>query len=491
MSISFNQVPTTGRVPFLYAEFNSSNASQGASLKVYHALMMGQMLAAGTALPNVPIVVTSEAQALTLFGQGSMLHSMVRKYFKNNQVNELTVLPQSDNGAGVAAVGTLTVTGPATASGTLALYIAGKIVSVAVTSGDSANTIAAAISAAINLVLYLPVTAGVASAVVTLTARHKGLLGNGIDVRLNYYSSDVTPAGVGVTIVAMGVTTAGTTAPSLSTSIANMTEKQFDVIIFPYTDSASLVAIEAELDDRWGPIRQNDGHVFTAKDDTVSNLGTFGTGRNSKHVTCFGTYKYPNPNYEVAAACGAVACQYLEQDPARPLQTLTVVDLLAPAPINDFKMSERNILLHDGIATLKIASDSSVQLERAITMYQLNSAGAVDVAYLDVNTLMTLSYIRWDFRNYMLTKYARYKLGNDGKLYGPGQAIMTPKLGRTEAINRFRIWEELGLVENGDQFKRDLIVERNAGDTNRLDFMLPPDLMNQLMIMGVQIGFIL
>jgi phage tail sheath gpL-like len=82
-------------------------------------------------------------------------------------------------------------------------------------------------------------------------------------------------------------------------------------------------------------------------------------------------------------------------------------------------------------------------------------------------TLFTLSYLRYDWRNHMLTKYPRHKLANDGTRYGSGQAIITPKVGRAEAIGKFRQWEELGLVEGADQFKRDLIVERNSEDPNR------------------------
>ena len=68
---------------------------------------------------------------------------------------------------------------------------------------------------------------------------------------------------------------------------------------------------------------------------------------------------------------------------------------------------------------------------------------------------------------------------------------MTPKVAKAEAIARFRLWEELGLVEDIDQFKEELIVERNAQDVNRLDFLLPPNLINQLRVVGVKIGFIL
>jgi phage tail sheath gpL-like len=49
--------------------------------------------------------------------------------------------------------------------------------------------------------------------------------------------------------------------------------------------------------------------------------------------------------------------------------------------------------------------------------------------------------------------------------------------------------ETLGLVENIEQFKTDLIVERNVQDPNRLDFLLPPDLVNQFIVGAAQIQF--
>mgnify|MGYP007100072004 CR=1 FL=1 len=115
--------------------------------------------------------------------------------------------------------------------------------------------------------------------------------------------------------------------------------------------------------------------------------------------------------------------------------------------------------------------------------------GADDSSYRDVNTILTLSYLRYDFRNYLLRKYPRHKLANDGTKFGAGQAIVTPKLIKAECVNKFREWENIGLVENIDQFKRDLIVERNVSDPNRLDILLPPDLVNQLMVIGTQVSF--
>jgi len=165
--------------------------------------------------------------------------------------------------------------------------------------------------------------------------------------------------------------------------------------------------------------------------------------------------------------------------------------VLPPSEADRFTVAERNLLLHDGISTFFVDAGGKVRLEAMITTYQENAFGAPDESYLYLNTLLTLSYLRYDFRTYFLNKYPRYKLASDGTKFGAGQAIITPKIGKAEAIAWFREKEEQGLVENFEAFKRDLIVERNEQNPNRLDFLLPPDLVNQLRIIGAQIQFLL
>lgn len=488
MSISFNSIPANARVPFTFIEFDNSKAIQGATLKAYRGLIMGQKLSAGTATANAAVRVTSLAQAKTLFGQGSMLAGMVDAWLNNNAFTELWVIPVADNGAGVQATGTLAFTGPATAAGTLSLYIGGKVYEVAVASGDTATEVGDAVAAAIEADADAIVNAANITGTVTLTHKHKGTVGNEIDLRLNYQDGEALPTGIACTVTGFA---SGATNPSLTSAISAMAEVQYDVIAFPWTDATSLTAIEAELDDRWGPLRQNDGRAFAAKNDTHSNLGTLGDGRNSPHLTIMAAYKEPKPFYEKAAAYAAVAAGSLNIDPARPLQTLTLKGMLAAKQEDQFTLSERNLLLFDGIATSFVDAGGLVRIERAITTYKTSALGAEDASYLDITTMATLSYLRYDFRNYILLKYPRHKLANDGTRFGAGQAVMTPKLGKAEAIAKFRQWEELGLVEGFDQFKNDLIVERNATDVNRLDWYLAPDLMNSLVVNGIQIGFLL
>jgi phage tail sheath gpL-like len=139
--------------------------------------------------------VSNVDQVIALAGRGSMLHRQALAFFANNRFTDCYIGILADNGAGVAATGPITITGPATAAGTISLYLGGNRVAVSVASGDTAAAIATAISAAINAAADLPVTASPASAVVTVTHRHKGEVGNEYDMRVNYQDGEATAGG--------------------------------------------------------------------------------------------------------------------------------------------------------------------------------------------------------------------------------------------------------------------------------------------------------
>ncbi len=492
MSISFNSVPSNLRIPFVAIEFDATRAQQGPAILAYRGLIIGQKLAAGSATADTVVRVTNVDQVITLAGRGSMLHRQYLAWSASNKSTETWIGVLADNGAGVAATGTIVVAGPATATGTIALYLGGERITVGVTSGDASTTIATAIGAAVNANLDLPVTASVGSSTVTLTFRHKGLVGNTYDVRHSFTFGEALPAGVTLTITTLGGVIAGTTNPTLTTLIAALADMWFQIWTHPYTDATSLTAIENELATRWGPMRQQGGLAITSMSGTFSAHTTLGGGRNSafSEIVAQAGPTPLTPPMEFAAEAAALVAYYGAIDPARPFQTLAFSRAIAP-PENDlFDGSERNLFLFDGISPTRRAAGGVVQLERMITTYQTSPSGADDTAYLDATTVLTLIYLRYSFRVRMQTRYPRHKLANDGTKFGSGQAVMTPKLGKAEAITWFREMEELALVEGFDQFKRDLVVERDA-DPNRLNFLLPPDLINQLIVTAAKIQFLL
>lgn len=492
MSISFNDIPADNRVPLVCVEFDNSGGITGTSQQPYSGLIIGQRSTAAPVTAGKVIRITSADEAATDFGRGSMLARMVSAWLANNQYTDLYCIALDDNGTGVVATGKITVTGPATASGTINLYIAGTRVQVGVVSADTANSIATKIANAISANLDLPVTAavnGTTPSQVDVTCRWKGESGNDIDIRVGYYDGEsVLPAGVALTITAMA---SGATNPDISTALTAIAGQEFNVIVNPYTDTANLTALSTELDTRWNPTVQYDGIAVMGKAATLANLSTFGNTQNTPHFCTMGVDGSPTSSYEWAAAVAAIIAYEAPIDPARPFQTLQIKGVLPPLTGSRFTTTEQNSLLYDGISTFTVDRDGTVRIQRLITMYETNASGAEDPSYLDITTMLTLSYLRYDFRNMLLTKYPRSKLADDGTRYGAGQAIVTPSTIRAEAIARARLWEQNGLVEDVDAFKAGLVVERNANDRNRLDIQLTPDIINQFMVAGVQIKFIL
>lgn len=478
-------IPNDLRAPFMYVEFDASRANQGPSILRYQALLIGQRLSSGDRAELIIDRITSYDQARALYGEGSQLARMFKAWFKNNKTTDVFGVSQDDGGGSVAATGTITITGPATAAGNLVFYIGGDRVSVAIASADTATEIGDAIVAA--LLAESPVTAVNVTGVVTFTSRNKGEAANDIPLAVNFLEGEELPAGVTAAVVQM---TSGVTNPDVQEVIDILGDEWYQIISAPYVDATNLTAIEAELDDRFGPTRMIDGQYVCSKRAALGALATFGNGRNSKYVTCMHSNQIQSISYEHAVSYAGQLAAEGQADPARPFQTLELVGIIPPPVVDRFTSVENNSLLFDGISTFYVDNGGKVRIQRAITMYQTNAQSSPDTAYLDVNTLLNLLFLRFDFRTQFSNRYPRAKLADDGVQAGPGQVIMTPSLGKSEAINIFRGWLLLGLVENVDQFKNEVICQRSITDQNRLEFILPPDLMNQFRVGAATMQFL-
>ncbi|EGS5023213.1 hypothetical protein I5B21_003042 [Escherichia coli] len=172
MTISFNTIPSNTLVPIFYAEMDNSAANtaqdSGASLLIGHANNGAEIVA------NSLVLMPSADYARQICGAGSQLARMVEAYRQTDPFGELYVIAVPES-TGAAATVTLTVTGAATETGTVNVYVGRTRVQAPVTNGDNVATIASSIQDAINAVPTLPFTASSSAGVVTLTARHKGL----------------------------------------------------------------------------------------------------------------------------------------------------------------------------------------------------------------------------------------------------------------------------------------------------------------------------
>lgn len=455
--LPFNDMPANLRIPGVYIEFDNSLAAQAA--QEFKVLVVGQRLAAGTVAQGVPTRVTNEAQADKFFGRGSMLAEMLRAMKAKDRFMETWAIALDDNAAGVAAAGSVTFGGTPTVAGTLNVYIAGKRVQTGISANQASTAIATAFAAAVNADTSLPVSAavdGTNASKVNITARHKGEAGNTLDLRLNYYGES-TPNGMTVAIAAIA---GGTGNPDVNTAIAGFGDAWWNWIVMPYTDTANMVALEAELTLRWGPTRQKGARAFCAHRGAHSATATFGNGRNSPHVTCMGTNIAPQPPYIWAAVNAIAAANPLALDPARPLRTIELTGLMPPAVADRWNDDERNLLLWDGISTYTVTSDGKCLIELQITMYQLNASGLNDVSYLFINRPETLERIRFEQRFRVASRFPRHKLSGDANArFGAGQPIVTDTVIKGELLALYQDFITKGWCDNLAGYKASLITE--------------------------------
>ncbi|MDO8932922.1 MAG: hypothetical protein Q7U97_11050, partial [Rhodocyclaceae bacterium] len=218
-NITFLTIPTDWRIPGAWLEIDHTRAVRGLPNMPRRVLLLGQRLATGTVAAGVLTRVSRDTDGVNYFGRGSMLAQMVPAALKVHPTADLWAMALDDLAGGAKASGTITIGGTPTEAGTLCLYVGGKRVTVGITASQTAAAIATAVAAAITALPDLAVDAAAVGAVVTCTAKHKGEEGNGIDLRVNYYTGEFTPKGMTVAIVAMS---GGTGNPDVLAAIAAM-----------------------------------------------------------------------------------------------------------------------------------------------------------------------------------------------------------------------------------------------------------------------------
>lgn len=473
-NISFDQIPASIRKPGKYFEFNTALAVRTLPSNGQSVLIVGQRLPAGSVAALTPTRVFSDVEAAEYFGRGSILHRMVRAAITANAYAELTCLAVDDATAGIAATRKVDITGPASGSGVVTLRIGTDLVQVAVASGDTAAVIAAALAAQAAQQADLPVTVAVQdgqAATLTITAKHKGALGNAIPL-----SATSTAGGVAGAVTAMA---GGETDPDITAALAAVAGAGHDIIITPYTDEPNLLALRAHLEFCGGPLEQRGAVGVYAQTGTLAAATTLaGKVNHGRALGALlrGTRSLP---WEVAAALGAVIAS--EEDPARPLNTLTLAGIDVPDVADRLTRTEQEVLLHNGVTPLEVGPDgTSVQIVRAVSTYTVNAEGVDDVSLLDITTIRTLDYVRKAVRERITLRFPRSKLSS-----------RTPPAVRSEILDVLLKLEELEIVEEVAANKDGVVVERDSQDANRLNAKIPVDIVNGLHVFAGRIDLLL
>lgn len=501
-------IPNSTLVPGFAAQQDpQSTPGRGQQL----ALLIGQRTSSGSVSAGKRVDVGSPTDAANKFGSGSIMHLMARAYRDQDRVGPLQAIAVDDAGSTTKATATIKVSSAPTADGTIYLYIGGQRLTVGVTGGQSASTVATAIKDAINAKSDLPCTATVATATVTATAKNGGTMANAIDLRVNYLGAingETLPAGLALNFNGSGNSdpktfgsnsaTPGSGDPDLSTTAvrSEMGSQEFDFVALGLNDSTNLDEMKAEMDERWAFDSLLYGKVWTADADTVSNLKSrYGSAsRNNPHEVVVGYQvgtgqSFLAPEFEMGAAYMGAAAPLVKNDPARPLRGVELAGIRVPESGVGFSFADRDELLNNGVATV-IAQAGATRIEKAVTTYQQDSQGNPDFAWRAVQTAYTLMRFLREEERVIESKFSNFKLVDNGTRVAEGANAITPNDVESEIIALYDDFIDRALMEDLESFKQSLQASRDPNNPNRLNVDQAPNVANQLGVAAVTNRFV-
>lgn len=423
---SFNSIFTNTRLPGFQGELDPSQANTGS--RNWRLLVIGQRLATGAVDALEPKRVTSETEAETYFGRGSMLANMLKIALLNQPGNAVYAIALNDvlqAAGGNAASANINFTGNASHTGRVIARIAGEDVAAGMIEGDTPATIVAQLVAQINVASALPVTATANGAQLQLTAKNAGECGNFITVKIRMEAAGQVTAPTMSNNGELNLF-GGTGNPDITDALDVMGSDWYRWIVMPYTDANNLTALETELDERFLPSKQIGARAFCAYRGSYGAAAAFGDTRNNSHVSCMGTGLSDSPPWLWAAGVATVCSNSLANSPVRQMRSLKVRGLRPPKVVDRFIDTQRDLLLFDGVSTYTVGNDDSIYIEAIITMYQENAQGLPDDSLLYLNTMEWYEMYRYELR-VLFEPYARDMLADDSPSLPKGQPIMTPK----------------------------------------------------------------
>lgn len=480
------------RVVGIDTHFKNLRGSSAQSLPQHIAILaQGTTAAAGYSL--LPRRIFSAGEAATAYGFGSPIHLAALELFPpvGGGVGSIpvTVLPLNDDGAGVAAVGTITPAGVAAATATYFARISGILSSpIAVVAADNVAAQVAAFVAAINAILQMPVIAtntGPGTAC-TLTAKWKGATGN--EIKVEILDSNLNPALVSLYTVVNPAT--GATDPSVTSALAGIGGDWVTLVVnsFHATNTTILDAIQTKGEARWDQQVRRPFVAFAGNDEWVFATATATTAaRKTDRVNCQvvspGSVHLP---VQIAAAQVREIAKVADDNPPTDYGSRKVTTLIPGADALQWDYATRDAAVKAGSSTIEI-KNGLVNLSDIVTMYHPD--GEIPPAYryvVDIVKIMTVIY------NLDL-EFAQPEW-DGAPLIPDGQPTTNPNARKPSSAKAaiFRILDGLGLaavISDPATAKAATTANISATNPKRLDVSTTVQLSGNTNVISIDLNF--
>lgn len=455
-------VPSSLKRPGTFPVFRFSLSGRGLIPLPLRMACVGMLSSAATATAEEPTQVFDDADADTKFGAGSEIALMCRKAFaqarRQGTQPEIWGCGIAEPGAGTAHAKTATLSGAATEDGNLVIRVAGRTITVGVSSGDAAATVAAALEAELDAqAADLPVTAGVASAVVTCTHVTKGENGGDVD-----YETVNLPAGLGL-VFADGAVGAG--VADITNALDALLDKDYDFVAIANRKSADVTDAKANTADAWGYGQKRYRWIVMGDPTTLAAATALGAAANDFTVLIASYEGSPSLPGEVAAA---VACYVAGKERPNANYDHGVLELYPPAASSVYTSSEIESALSAGVTPLVPTPEGDLtEIVRLVTTH-VTTSSAPDYATFDLATSRSAAYVARQID-------ARYRAEFPQELLVTDEASPDNVLKRIKdlVVGVHRAAEDLRILRDVDDFLDQIIVEEDGVTAGRVNVANP------------------
>lgn len=459
-------------------------------------LIVGQLGASATAVSgalNQNIQALTDAEIRTLLGANVDLTYRVLEWRAGNDNNsQLDVIGLDESGTGTQAAGTIAFSGTATADGTYRVTVADDrlfSVDIAVSSGDTATVVGAAVDTALTALSNAVFTSGAVTGTVTVTAVDKGTIGNLYGIRVTG-----TVPGLSVTVTAF---TGGTNNPTLTTILDPIDGLRYTGIGWPEAWASDLDIPVDELDSRFNASNAiMDGVCFTGKTDTYANDLTFIGAENSQSLVVMGnnkesetTSKGPAVLYpadwaasyfqgvrskrltsgapvgsDIVTTSGALDAIGGPELASLPYHNTQLSNAPVTLPKNLFSPTEQSDLEDEGFTTYGVnTAGNAIIMAPVVTAWTTDDAGNPNVSFHYLNYVDTGSICRETFYNQLKATYSQSRL-TEGALIA-GRAMANAESIKSFLLKVYKSLAQQALTQAGSEaegyFARNTTVTLN------------------------------
>jgi len=485
-------IAVTARASALGTQTKSASfGAQTQNLPSKVALMLQYTAALGV-VENKLSRITNPEDAGTRFGYGSPIHrASIRQWAVHEGAIPVYALPIADPAGAVASGGVIDFTGSlATASGAVVAYIGGDRYSLPVSVDDTPTILGDALVAALAADANGLVTGVNTTGSVALTSKWLGEGANAIDVSLSLGATEVLPAGVSVAVsdMANGVGDESTVMQDAFDEIGNVVDWFTDIVIPVDTTLAQDVAklnIGTPDDNPTGLYEVLDYRPATAWSCSTASGSTglnAALARGAARTTDAANDwvqapDYPELGFEIASSvCATVAIQ-ANNNPASHYEKTTIIGLFGPKDnAEDWASGKgsypnRDAAVKAGITVLTVTAEG-VTLGDVTSFY--HPASLINAAMqLEVNKRKVWN-MAFDLKNDKAdpARQGQVIVARAEAATNQSKATDTDIEG-SRVVALADLWEERGLIYESLFTKKNLVVEINSQNPDRIDRAVP------------------